>query len=196
MMLGWPISSLGGADFVSVGPARWGRGVPWISQARGCDSEFQRTNRECLRKQRMRSRSRGVEELKSRTTESHSPLQTPATPRVTRVGLSTPQLLDSSTSELNERTGNVYENKGQGQEVEELSSRLKNRGSTARLAGGWAGAAQPPDFSNFGNKARMSLKTNDPAVICIEKRTQNEHSFERENCKLMHKNSEFCEVRR
>jgi hypothetical protein len=97
---------------------------------------------------------------------------------------------------FNERTGNVYENKGQGQEVEESRSRLKNRGSTARLAGGLAGAAQPPDFPNFGNKARMSLKTNDPAVICIEKRTQNDHSIERENCKLMHKNGEFWEVRR
>ncbi len=40
------------------------------------------------------------------------------------------------------------------------------------------------------------MKTNDPAFICIEKRTQNEHSYERENCKLMYKNSEFREVRR
>jgi hypothetical protein len=97
---------------------------------------------------------------------------------------------------FNDRSGNIYENKGQGQKVEESSSRMKNLGSTGWLAGGWAGAAQPPDFSNFGNKARMSLKTNDPAVICIEKGTQNEHSLERENCKLMHKNGKFCEVRR
>jgi hypothetical protein len=40
------------------------------------------------------------------------------------------------------------------------------------------------------------MKTNDPAVICIEKRTQNEHSIERESCKPMQKNSEFREVRR
>ena len=58
------------------------------------------------------------------------------------------------------------------------------------------GAAQRPGFSVFWNKARMSMKTNDPAFICIEKRTQNEHSYERENCKLMYKNSEFREVRR
>ncbi len=77
-----------------------------------------------------------------------------------------------------------------------MSRRLKNRGLTGWLAGGWAGAAQPPDFSTFGNKARMSLKTNDPAVICIEKRTQKEHSYERESCRRTHKNSEFREVRR
>ncbi len=73
---------------------------------------------------------------------------------------------------------------------------MKNLGSTGWLAGGWAGAAQPPDFSTFGNKARMSLKTNDPAVICIVERTQKEHSFERESCKFMGKDGKSCEVRR
>ncbi|MGO9516373.1 MAG: hypothetical protein ACLPND_04955, partial [Candidatus Korobacteraceae bacterium] len=61
---------------------------------------------------------------------------------------------------------------------------------------GPTGAARRPGLSIFGNKARMFMKTNDPASICIEKRTQNEHSIERENCKLVHKNSEFPEVRR
>jgi hypothetical protein len=40
------------------------------------------------------------------------------------------------------------------------------------------------------------MKTNDPAVICIENRTQKEHSFEDESCKLTHKNGESWEVRR
>jgi hypothetical protein len=115
---------------------------------------------------------------------------------------------------LNERTGNVYENKGSAKKANypcpslakegsrELPSSdeegvggggMKNLGTTARLAGGLPGAAQRSDFSTFGNKARMSLKTNERTVIYIEKRTQNEHRFERENCKLMHRNSE-CEV--
>jgi hypothetical protein len=38
------------------------------------------------------------------------------------VSLSTSGLLNSSTPEFNERTGNVYENKEQGKKVEESKS--------------------------------------------------------------------------
>ena len=100
---------------------------------------------------------------------------------------------------FNERSGNVYENKGQGQEDEGLRSREAEpaiqavgcrRFVTLRLS------TLDCLTRIRRNKARMSMKTNDPAVICIENRTQKEHSFEDESCKLTHKNGESWEVRR
>jgi len=52
MMPGWPSLAARGTDFASAGPARQGRRAARIPHALGCHSEIQRTNRECLRKQR------------------------------------------------------------------------------------------------------------------------------------------------
>ena len=62
-------------------------------------------------------RSRGVEELRGKDQPT-----VPVTLREAPVGFSTPQLLDSWTTELREQSENVYENKGSaGKTVEELA---------------------------------------------------------------------------
>jgi hypothetical protein len=72
-----------------------------------------------------KSRSHGVEELRSRSTESReltAPLVLEPQARKVAAGSSTARLLDSSTPKFDERTGNIYENKGRGQKVKKSRS--------------------------------------------------------------------------
>jgi len=65
-----------------------------------------------------KSRSHGVEELRSRSTENRELTATVLLGPQAGRGRLTSRLPNSSTPKFNERSGNVYENKGRGQEVE------------------------------------------------------------------------------
>jgi hypothetical protein len=74
-----------------------------------------------------KSRSHGVEELRSRRTENRELTATlilAPQARKVAVGSSTARLPNSSTPKFNERSGNVYENKGRCQKVKKSSSQV------------------------------------------------------------------------
>ena len=76
---------------------------------------------------RQKSRSHGVEELRSRSTEDReltATLVLEPQARKVAVGSSTARLLDSLAPKFNERSGNVYENKGRGKKVKKSSSQV------------------------------------------------------------------------